>query len=305
MNSSSSFIGNLILSSVTISGLVIIAYKSATSLRARIDLEIDDAADKDEADAIIGPTKAVEQRSISVRNRKERAGAPASVANLLLFSPGRKSLAGRLRRFSTIHERASGAEAAGQAAERVLRFWVLFGLLHLLTSLGIPYAFEFRAVIVILGMIPSRIGGPAIERIFLFLAKPIMSRLLPRASRYLLVYFHALIASLSPLLRSLFEAIVSLVTPLSRTEALLGLEMGLKNASNGLSQERRTRRRLEVKRNQISSESGVVQENEDLSLGGEDDVDDVFFESVDADFLDDADLLRLASSTPLMAKRKM
>jgi len=300
----STIIGNLILTSVTISGLVVIAYKSATSLRARIDLEIDDAADKDEAEAITGPSKAVEQRSVSVRNRKERSGAPASVANLLLFSPGRKSLAGRLRRFSTIHERASGAEAAGQAAERVLRFWVLFGLLHLLTSLGVPYAFEFRAVIVILGTIPSRIGGPAIERIFLLLAKPIMSRLLPRASKYLLVYFHALIASISPLLRTLFETIVTLITPLSRTEALLGLEIGLKNASHGLSQERRTRRRLEVKRNEISSsDTGAMRDNEDASLG-DDDGDDFFFESVDADFLDDADILRLASSTPLTAKRK-
>ena len=300
----STIIGNLILTSVTISGLVVIAYKSATSLRARIDLEIDDAADKDfEAEAITGPSKAVEQRSVSVRNRKERSGAPASVANLLLFSPGRKSLAGRLRRFSTIHERASGAEAAGQAAERVLRFWVLFGLLHLLTSLCVPYAFEFRAVIVMLGTIPSRIGGPAIERIFLLLAKPIMSRLLPRASKYLLVYFHALIASISPLLRTLFETIVTLITPLSRTEALLGLEIGLKNASNGLSQERRTRRRIEVKRNEISSDTGAIRDNEDASLG-DDDGDDVFFESVDADFLDDADILRLASSTPLTAKRK-
>jgi hypothetical protein len=295
-------IGNLILTSVTISGLVIIAYKSATSLRARIDLEIDDAADKDEADAIIGPTRAVEQRSISVRNRKERAGAPASVANLLLFSPGRKSLAGRMRRFSTIHERASGAEAAGQAAERVLRFWVLFGLLHLFTSLSVPYAFELRAVIVVLGTIPSRIGGPAIERIFLLLAKPILSRLLPRVSKYLLIYFHALVASISPLLRTLFEGLVAIITPLARTEALLDLEIGLKNASAELSQERRTRRRLDVKRNEISSsESSLGIENEEI-MGGED--DDKFFESVDSDFLDDADVLRLASSTPLTAKRR-
>jgi hypothetical protein len=165
---------------------------------------------------------------------------------MLLFSPGRKSLVGRRRRYSSAVERLSSAEQQDAAAARLLRFWVLFGTLHLLAGLGVPYAVELRAALAVLGLLRARDGGPLVDRGFELFARPLMSRHVPRAARFLLAYAHAVVDALAPLLRSLLALAAFACTPFATTESLLELEAGLARAGAEIEAERAARRRIEA-----------------------------------------------------------
>jgi hypothetical protein len=201
-------------------------------------------------------------------------------------------------------ERTSSAQQQDAAAARLLRFWVLLGLLQLLAALGAPYAVELRAALVVLGTLRGKDGGPVIERCFDLVARPVMSRHVPRAARFLLAYLHAVVDALAPLLRSLLALAAFVCTPFARTDSLLELEAGLAQASADLEVERGARRRIEAAAALNSGAPGaaaasVVAAAAAAAAASEDD-DDAFSRVAGAtDFLDDAEVAaRAASAAP-------
>ena len=230
---------SFVLHAVTCAGLVVVSYRSATTLKHRVDVELDAAHEEEEEAGSAAASAAAARPAL-------RPAAAESVASMLLFSPGRKSLVGRRRRYSSAVERLSSAEQQDAAAARLLRFWVLFGTLHLLAGLGVPYAVELRAALAVLGLLRTRDGGPLVDRGFELFARPLMSRHVPRAAHFLLAYAHAVVDALAPLIRSLLALAAFACTPFATTESLLELEAGLARAGAEMEAERAARRRIEA-----------------------------------------------------------
>jgi hypothetical protein len=166
---------------------------------------------------------------------------------------------------------------------------VLFGTLHLLAGLGVPYAVELRAALAVLGLLRTRDGGPLVDRGFELFARPLMSRHVPRAARFLLAYAHAVVDALAPLLRSLLALAAFACTPFATTESLLELEAGLARAGAEMEAERAARRRIEAAATAaLGARAGGAQAGaaaEEGAAGGEEE-DELFRVPGATDFLD-------------------
>jgi len=305
-------IASLILHGGTCAGLIVVTYKAARALKHRVDVELDEETGREEEEAAAAAARARPQRpapkplapraALQQSLRRRQSAAPESVADVLFMSPGRKSLVGRRCRFSTALDRRSGADEAAEVASRLLRFWVLFAMLHLGAALGVPYAVELRAVLVLLATLREQDGGPLIERAFAVAARPALGRFAPRAARFLLAYLHFVVDAAAPVLRALLALAAHACAPFASTAALLALENGLQQASVELAAERALRRSIEL-RGGGGGGGGAASAGAGAGAGpdaadGAGASDEGVFEPADGDFLDDDELQSRAAAAP-------
>jgi hypothetical protein len=252
------------------------AYKSAKILKARFDIELDEEVEREESttagsalpDAMLNPVNEAapfpaasplgyspesgnplspDPEEAEAEADRRRLRVPQTVSEMLFVTPGRKSLVGRRRRFTTHLEREGLSAAADQKTARLLHFYVLFGLLHLLAAYGVPYAVDLRALVVVLGVLPGDAGGPALARAFTLVATPVFGRHVRRLIGWFASYGVAAVNASSPTVRAALAYAVHAAVPYAPTRDLLGLEAALKGSRADLTVERRARRKAELR----------------------------------------------------------
>lgn len=223
--------------------LVIIAYKTVRALRSRVTAAL-----------------AVVSLEAEQVNRLQ-SGAPATAAA-----------------DEDSHERTH-AQRMGQAARDIvdseartdimLKFWVLFGLLHCVASFGyLPYVKELRAVVLILGLLPVQTSYRWLEWCFASVAAPICGQWMPRLGRWAGHSRRMLASWASPVLRTVLR--LSLSTTLLGYMPPAQLEvtrLQLEGMAGKLTQERRGRRMRALQRGM--PRWGAIDEGDE----GEDDDD--------------------------------
>lgn len=239
---------------------MIISYKSSKMLKARFDIEFDEEVEREESGAATtstegdlrpaaprppflrsnsGPTTIDDESASLIKRRR----APQSVSQMLLTTPGRKSLIGKRRRFSTMVERTGAARQSDSRTTALLHFWVLFALIHLLACYGVIYAVELRAVIAIIGILPTQHGAPILNALFRNIAAPVLASYMPRLITWLRSQWYALIGIVSPFIRAALTHISHAAVRYAPTLDLLALESSVQGTQEELSLERRARRR--------------------------------------------------------------
>jgi hypothetical protein len=220
------------------------SYKTAKALKNTIDVELDAEQDLDERNSSQTSDNAP---AISLR--------PLSVHELLGSAPGRKSLIGRRRRFTTAAERVNSAARTDERVKMLLQFFVTLGMVLAATSLDLPYATEIRLVVALAGTLPTDFSRPVIDYVYNHVSVPVLVRSVP----YISAVFSQIVVTtahfVAPAVRYALAFTVHASVSHASTADLLALEASIADSATMLTSERQRRRQSAARRSSIMPSS--------------------------------------------------
>jgi threonine dehydrogenase-like Zn-dependent dehydrogenase len=170
---------------VAAAGTLALMWRSAKALQAPVVVAIDRIEDR----------------------LQQQAAPPASSSSSSAAPPPRR------RRQTMSAAQATRLYVSSQAASlELLKAWVLVGLLTAAAAVGLPYAAELRAVLVVVAAVGAAPAATApraaVDRAFRALAPPVLGRAVPRALRWARRQVRAALWWAPPLARTAAGALV-------------------------------------------------------------------------------------------------
>ena len=192
-------------------------------------------------------TNSAETRRLTL----QRSQIPQTVSQMLFTTPGRKSLLGHRRRFSTLAERTTSARQAGNTTTTILHFYILFSLFYLLSIYSIPYGLELSTLMIIFGLLSTVTGNITTNNILNILYERLAVPILGRYGNKFGIFFQYLlqytINFTSPILRSIYVYIIYLSLPYTSVKQIMYLEQQIQQSRGDISYEKRQRRMSEIR----------------------------------------------------------
>lgn len=172
---------------------------------------------------------------------------------MLFTSPGRRSLKGHRRRFSTLTERTTFARTAGNRTALLLQFYVLFSIFYTFSLYAVPYGLEGSTLVILLGLYAAFIdystGGRILGTVYDNIAVPLLGYYGNRIVDGSFQGFRYMVNIVSPILRSLYFYTVYGCAPYASVYRLVDLENGIQRSRGDINYEKHQRRVAEIRGN--------------------------------------------------------